>query len=86
MDSGDRNNNWTGHRYLIHEVVPEHRAPVDDLDGDAAAGLGIDGEPDLGEGALADGPADPVLANALRQHHLPRPSPAPLCTKQSSKP
>lgn len=60
--------------HLVHEVVPEHRLPVDDLHGDGSAGLDVGGEPDLGEGALADGPAEPVLADAPRgfdEPHLP---------------
>jgi len=72
--------------YLVEHAVGEDGLLVEHLHGDGRAGVGVDGELDLGEGALADGPAHLVAAHPLlpprrARHSSPpaRPPPGPSC-------
>jgi hypothetical protein len=56
---------WDEVRYLVEHAVGEDGLLVEHLHGDGRAGVGVDGELDLGEGALADGPAHLVAAHPL---------------------
>jgi hypothetical protein len=52
-------------RYLVEHAVGEHGLLVEHLNGESRAGVGVDGELNLGEGAPADGPAHLVAAHPL---------------------
>lgn len=56
---------------LMDHLMLEDCSLGEDLHGDAFSGLGVDGEFDLGEGALPDGPADIVLADLSGPHLSP---------------
>jgi hypothetical protein len=52
-------------RYLVEHAVGEDGLLVEHLNGESRAGVGVDGELNLGEGAPADGPAHLVAAHPL---------------------
>lgn len=59
--------------YLVEHAVGEDGLLVEHLHGDSGAGLGVDGELDLGEGALPDGaphlvPPHPLLPRRRARH------------------